>query len=444
MANNDNNYYYSFVEARAVINDEEYALSSVDVSYGINMMPHATLTFPVGQAMSGPNLGSISDAMGFFSTMQTFTPVTVYCTLTASPDNVAAPEDKNPGYPSGTEFELFNGYLMSPQYVRQVTTRSGNAALVIVAMGFPAALVGITQQIKGMVIGTIDNGSPITVCSMGNSGPTFGVVADALLNVITQGGNVSMDLWQHGIKPMISTMLSTPCVWNAAAASQAAKLAFDKINPTDGVMNIPGLGIFTPPPLTTDALSNSVSKTFADVLYQLSDHMWVALDELANAFCFRIIPIIDMIGLVPAFAGLGNGTSDEGVDPWRVIDPSEYSMVQFEYDVDENFFAYLSQVCVISRNMTFMPYWQVTASTAKSIGYAQLSAALTNNVTGKIKLVDAPSWLVPPDPPGSNSLPGAAMPDAAMPSPGQSPTTPNGAAQTAWLDSGIGDFYAQY
>lgn len=430
MANNFADYFRVDMQAFATIDGEKIPIVGWNVDFTTNRIPEGYIDLPLGRAMSGPQAGGISSAEGILSTLEPFTPVSISVMATATPDGRAAPAGKNPGFPSGTPFVIFEGFARGPAHKKTTTS----AVLRVEVMGFLASLAGASQQIIGAVINIPPNGAAIAQTQLGSGAAVTPDLLTALATTFIQ--DPAADLWGEAIQLLFESVVQASNAWGDNKNTFAAE-ALAAINQEGGALpslplTITGVGSLPP----VDLLSKGVSITLADIFYNASDNLWRTLTLLALEFGFKVIPAASEASVAPIFYGLGG-------DPWRVIDPSEYYGIDIKGQFDENFYSYLTQVALFT-DVFNSGQFQDTAAVVKAVGFAQFDPTkLPGNSTGRLERYRASSWLLPPgaSPTGSinagNAIPDASNPDTAGTGEDQ------GAAETAYINAGLGDAYAQ-
>lgn len=428
---NFGNYYYVKVAARCVINNIPLPMSSVALVYGINSIPVATVSLPIGRVAGGNAFDSISNAMTFLLNLQPFTTVQIFATLTASPSGRATPNGPV-GFPDGKEFLIFDGFIKSPGAVNTFNS----ASIEIECMGKTAALAGSTQMINGSIEAVPTNGGTLAVSFFG--GGLQATLQDAL---VKQTGGKVTDLWNGLLKIVFDDVLPGLNAWNdpkdpATVANNFADQAIKRINTFKALSKAGSdvnIDISSAP---TDLIARQICATAMVIFYDTwannNGTLWQATLATANEFGFKYITAIEDDGILPVFYGLGG-------DPWRTIKPNEYEQIRLDSRTDEEFFSYPTKVGLFS-TITFSNPWQGTSPPTQLVGIGSVGETALSG-TGRLVLRQAPHWLMPPAAPGqATTQPGGAVPDASNPTP--IPVNDYGIQEAAYFAGLVGNNYA--
>lgn len=426
-------YYYIKVAARCVINGVQLPISSITLSYGMNIIPDAKLELPIGRVADGKAFNSISNAMQFLLGLAPFSTVQVFATFTSSPGGRASPSG-DAGFPDGTEFPIFEGFVKLPSS----SITFGSASIRIDCMGKSAALAGSTQFIRGASMAQPTNGGADAISFFG--GGIQATLAAAIHESV--GTSQAPSLWTGLLKILFSEVLdgtrsfSRPRTGEAALNNFAAQ-AIDRINiakalPFGGVV-IDASGV--PDNLLAKSIIDTALGTFFDAWSgSLDGNLWRATMELSRLFGFKYVTAIEEDGILPVFFGLGG-------EAWRTINPNEYESIDGLSLGSETFYSYVTNVGVYSNAFSTSP-WQGSAAPMPIVGEAGLASNSLAG-TGQLLLVPAPMWLLPAAAPGQTTVqPGGAVPDASNPGT-ITVTDDQGKNETLYFSRGLGDNYAK-
>ena len=427
-------YYKVNVSARCEIGGTSLPLSGFELNFGINSIPSATLSLPVGRSAGGSQLNAISPAMTELTDLGPLTTVKVYATFTSSPAGRGAPDTADgPGFPDGEEFLVFDGLLRSPIYTRNTETLS----VTIQAMGVTAGLASGTPFVSGLVASDIENGDGIAT-SFFTDGPAS---ADLLSSYLEDNGPFDGDLWEDLLSVILEEILTTPTDL-ASTTSALAQAAFLRINKFDGALTEASVEIAgieeIDDNMATKCVLTPVLQEFWDTFVggTSSGDAWTAMMSVLQLFGAKYVCAIEEDAILPITFGLGGSTA------WRTLQPDEYFYIEGEARFDEKFYSYITQVVLFSSAFQ-SSQWQASSPKARKIGQAMVTSGDAD--AGRLLMVPAPAWLVPYSAPATTSVnPGGTIPDASNPTPAASTPAPGqGNLEQEFFASGMGDNYAE-
>jgi len=449
MANNFADYYYVKVKARATVDGTPVRTTAISITYALDDIPSATLDIAVGRRVNPEALGEVSASEGLITTLEPFTPVEIYLTLTPT-NGRGAPAGKPLGFPEG-EFLAFTGYVSSVGCEKR--SMGGIAALQISACGQPVTLAGSSQLISGMIEpSAAQTGAKPIVCKFGNSDTARPSMFEALKNAAP---DVLDDIWDSGIQVLMEQMVARPDAWSGEEEENTndfAKIGLDRIN-LDGALPTQPLSL-ADYAVDPAALSEAIQRTLVNVLYMnwsgysSQTNLWTALVALRDHFYFHFVPAVSEDAIAPITFALGGEPEYEGA----TLDPSEYYLIKSSVgglDTDRGrFYSYMGSVALTLEGGGLQPSpWQSEDMVAKPLGFA--SIALPEGAKGRFHMLPAPAWLLPPGTPGKVSLSfDGGYPDASNPeATGDKETEGEAATQAAMedkiLDSGLGNAVAE-
>ncbi len=397
MADRFADYYYLKVSARAVVKGESLPITGFNIDYVLDAIPTAQINFPIGRSAKGA-FGA-SPALSLLENIGPMTPVQILCQF--EPDRGrGAPPGKLNGFPEG-EFTIFDGFIGAPGFQKQ----TGAASLSIGAFGRPGALAGSTTLNQAVVSATGPNGGLRYGLAQFGSLPVAGNALEALLALPFEE-----DLWDGALLELVTSILQDLNAWtggqNSFALSAVQAINKGEVLPqselplSEYVGSVPNIRL---------AIAKEVANSFfaAWANPDATGNVWNALGALSEAFLFHFVPGVSEDALAPVTPGLGG-------EPFRVIDPSEYGLIQFGQTFDENFYSYLTQVGL------FSPWdqgsaWSDGVRAIQSLGEAFINADVLEG-QGRLQLFPAPAWIHPPTDAGLPTLGGGTgIPDASNP-----------------------------
>ena len=408
MPDKFSDYYYLPVSARAEIGGADLPITSLTLNYALDAIPTAEVDAAVGRDML-KTFNKVSAAHGKLSTLTPLTPFKIYMKIDAEPSGRAAPTGKNPGFPPGSEFLVFDGFMGGPVTVK--STQGDTVKLSVLGFGFPTLLSGSTQFVNGITTRNIGGTGEDIVVSFGAQG-SKPICADLLLSVAP---SIKDDIWGKGISPIFREIIKTTDVWSELpnnTAEEAMTRLDDGATRAGAILKLSGKGevaVANFDELFDRALAIHMSNTIFSNWAENSGDLWDILIALSRSFYFHIVPLIDADIPAPLFFGLGG-------DPHRVISPAEYWTIHNVNLIDPKFYAYLGQVGLVSPLHVFTPF-QNGAMKGRAVGVASLPLnAFEGNARGRFKMETAPSWMVVPGAPATPTVnPGNAIPDASNP-----------------------------
>ncbi len=428
-------YYYVKVNAHAIIGGKKFNVNSFEINYELDEIASATICLPIGRKMTGDAVGEVSEAMNVFRNTPPFTPVKLMIELQV-PLKRAAPSGKNVGFPDGF-FLAFDGYFSAPAHKKSI---AGCASLVIQCFGATAALAGATQYVNGTVISPgPPNGSSYIVTHLGEHQYNK-TLYDAVRDFCP---NISNDLWGAGIQVLMEEAIKSIDIWSQAANPGAASDALNRINPVEGgILPSSQLSLENGGSGTTQFQSEfqkALAKQICDGFYQIwrdgddEADLWDVLKGLAQHFRFHFVPSIEEDALAPICPNLGG-------EPWLTIDPSEYSEIDLSSVYSPKFYAYVKTIGLYTKSFSSSQF-QATCAPSRTVG----QSSLDTDFKGRVKMLEAPCWVVPPSAPAIKSFkPGGETSDKSSPKPNAPPPgLPQGQMEKLWFDSGIGDSLAE-
>jgi hypothetical protein len=317
----------------------------------------------------------------------------------------------------------------------------GVASLTLSCFGMPGALSGASRAATGVTIARAINGSEIAVTRLGNTGLVKNVYEEILSdpNSITP---VEKALWDHGILPLFSALVDSTDAWTNEG-NEFGEQALDRINSGEGDLPEPELALSQFAGTGTN-LQQRLARHLVQELFDIwgaasagSDFsLWDALMEYTKGFFFHFVPAIDADAVAPVTFNLGG-------EPYRILDPSEYSVVAGAASMSPEFYAYITSVGLLT-DWNALADWQDLSARASVLGRAVLPN-LDKNSQGRFLPILAPIWLLPLATPGQNTLlPGEGIPDAgSLSSIGKVPKEAPSKTEEKVVTSGAGDAYAE-
>lgn len=450
MATEFVDYYYVQVRARAVIGSDTVSITSLDLTYELDRMPHATLTIPLGRQVNPEALGGVAASEGVITNLLPFEPVKVYLTLVAKDGRDAPASAGHSGFPDG-EFLAFTGYVSGIGESKESMGRA--ASLVVAAYGQPVTLSGSSQLITGMVEpATSQTGAMPIVCKMGNEGAARIAINEALLKEAPAPMN---DLWALGMKQLMKIMVKASDAWakeaNEVVDNSFAAIGLNRINLNKALPAAPlSLLRYAVDPL---GLASALHRTMTNVLYmnwaayESQTNLWTALQGFREHFFFHFVPAVEEDAVAPITFALSG-------EPFVTLNPSEYYLLKTEIAMGEGpesarYYSYMGSVALTLEGGGWQPSpWQKEDMVSKPLGFAYVRN-MPKGTKGRFHMHPAPAWLLPPGAPGSSSLntgdggcPDASNPEAS----GGGGETASGGSQAAlenqFIESGLGDAVA--
>lgn len=424
-------YYYVDVKAEATINGAQVPVCSLEINYRVNEIPTARVMFPVGREVAGSRTGRVADTLGIISKLEPFTPIEIRIKATPQPGDRAAPSGKDRGFPSGSMFRVFKGFMSAPSTEKSA---AGSASIGVDCFGLPAALAGTTQFAVGTGISAAPaNGSSYSVVRLGG-GATSGMLNDAIRQFCT---NASSDLWSGGLQPIMQIAAQGASTWFNRPQNDFALQALKRIN-VGGVLPVSKLSLdhFNLKGPLDRSLAVQLCNGFWSVWRDGSDEgdLWDVLMAFQQYFRFHFVPAVEEDSVAPISLNLR-------ADPWRTLDPSEYWVTGQRSVFDQKFYSYLTEVGVYAKSFSSSPA-QDKAATSRVVGQALLKGK-PGAWAGRMKVVEAPPWILPLGSAAKNSLnSGSFVPDKGNPEGGQPPSESQGSLESRYFRSGIGDGFA--
>jgi hypothetical protein len=426
------NYYYVKVEARCEIGGASFPVSSIEATYGMNVLPEATVGIPIGRVAGGARFNSVSSAVQFITELGPFTPVKIFATLTPSPSGRGAPAGPNSGgngYPAGQEFLIFEGFGSVPG----AHCSFGSATISLKCMGKTAAFAGSTQMVVGSVASEVPNGSSPVISFFGAKG---GAAPTLFTAVLAEVGESVSDLFQDVIAPILDNAISDVESFENTS-NGFARQALARLNIGDA---LPSADLNIDVPGTSNTLSKAILGTALRVFLDawksgdFNGDLWSGILALAPYFGFKYVTAIEEDAILPITFGLGGPA-------WRTISPSDYTVVNFGAEMDEKFYSYVTQVQLYTYSFQ-SSQWQNGAPAAREVGFSEIFPANLEG-SGRLLMCPAPEWLIPAGAPGTTTVsPGNATPDASNPE-AVALAQNQAAEEIAFMASGIGDDYAE-
>lgn len=416
----------------------DFATSGFELIYEIDQIPSARIDLPIGRQVSGSAVGKVVSTANIFSDLPPFTPVTLRMKIDVL-DSRTVKKGKNVGFPIGQYFNVFEGYFSAPLHIK---SSSGTATLTIQCFGATAALAGATQYNNGAVIVSYPNSNTFAAQRIGSRAQEAHTLNDAIQH--HSGGNIASNLWAAGMLPLLEQCIESVNLWTSSItpALEQATAALDRINKNQ-ILPLAVLPIVNAGPASFQAeFQKSLAAQLTNGFYSLwrdgSDtaDLWDVIQSMGQYFLYHFVPGVSEDAVAPVTPNLGG-------EEFVTIDPSEYSSLNLNGVYSPKFYAYQSVVGLYSKAFTTGAY-QTTAAPSQIIGKASIDA-----IIGKTKIIEAPNWLLPPPAPAKRSLwsffTGGPNPDKANARNAPAPPADKiqGAIETGYLQSGIGNNYAE-
>lgn len=402
MAERSGNAYKIDVRARATINGADVPVASVQLDFPLDGMPVATLFLSLGRNVYGNKIGQVSEAEGLITQLQPFAPVNIFVTATPVAGR-AAPPGKSAGFPAGSEFQVFEGFLLMPSTNK--SRLNSNATLTVTAYGRPMAYAGTTQFITGTHIEGIGGGDQTIVQKFGAKYNGRRILYDELLSVSPSPSSSV----PAAIRNLMQIFIANTTTW--AQTNSFAQDALSKLQ-LEGSFD---LSRYATSGEFQEALDRRLSVQLIDLFYftwveRHSDgstgDLWDALTRAIDMFMFRFVPCIDRDIIAPITMCLGG-------EPFKTIDPNEYWAIDISKKFSPKDYSYVSQLAL--KSDLFQPHSWQSIATYPAVGFAEIKG-IAGGRRGRLKVVEAPDWLLPPDPNGRRSLnPGGELPDFVNP-----------------------------
>jgi hypothetical protein len=402
--------YYVRVHATALIDGKEMPLQSFAVNYALDEMPKAVLEIALGRGMSGPGFGKTSSGHGLLSSIKPFTPVEIKIKLEADPPGKFSGSGDDDGLKQGKDQTIFKGFVFTPA---QTKDRIGSSAsLTFQAIGYPAALGGSTQYVRGLTSVVDDKtGASKVVSQLGKGALTLSAVNSFLSH---SADKKIVDTFLLSAFDEITDMLSG---YNETSANDSAKTALERMsgNPLDTSPLILDYG-GVPKRYYEYALSVFYGKHFWEP-WQNPDtdvDLWSVLIGLGPHFLYHFVPAIEHDAIAAVTFGLGG-------EAWRSFEPKDYWKIQMEPDpFSPAFYSYVGKVG-LTRPEEAYGFYQEKLPNVHTYGYAEIADTFDlpvgGDVSGRLVTYPPPEFLICPEPPASaTGLGGFETPDAADPS----------------------------
>jgi len=392
-------YYRLNVTARAEFDEPaiDTPVLSFRLTFALDQIPSAVIRIPLGR---DPVTGVVSSALGTITEIEPRTRCRIYASAESS-DGRAAPPGKDPGFPE-TDTLVFDGFVAALQVVRGVNT----ASLEIELFGIQGGLAGSTMLVTSVTLADLSSSnSNIVVKGGGGAAVAWDIFAMLARNPIEE------DLWGQGILPVMTQAITLTSVWTALADNGAAQGALDRIN-IGNVLPVQTLSLAghnAPSLLLRATVARTLGNHFYDTWASNTGQgdMWNVIQELANLFMFHFVPAVNEDVLAPITPSLGG-------EPYRVIDPDEYSHSAAVPTFSPSNYAYRATVGLYATTFR-TPQWDETSGIATKLGVATVAHKL-QGWQGMVQLVQAPEWLIPSGAPAEHTVgKGGAVPDASNP-----------------------------
>jgi len=422
MADPVADYYRLDIRARAEFDEPaiEMPILSFRLNYRLDEIPTAVIRVPLGR---DPVTGTVSTALGAVTNIEARTRCRIYASAVPA-DGRAAPPNKDPGFPD-EETLVFDGFVASPKVIRGVKT----ASLEISLFGISAGLAGSTMLVNNVTFAELASSNSQISIKLGG-GAT--VARDVFAALAQQP--IEDDLWEIGIRPLMVDALASLPSWTETLANDKAQAALDRINKGELLQVIPlklsGYG--APLELLRGAIARAMGNHFYDAWASANGQgdMWDALMVMKNLFLFHFVPAVNEDVLAPLTPNLGG-------EPWRTIDPNEYNQSGAAPLFSARDYAYRATVGIYARTFR-TPQWDPTSAVATKLGVASIAERLSGQ-GGRIQLIQAPPWLIPPGAQARHSVGlGGPVPDASNPDV-EAQQVAYGDAMNRFLESSLGN-----
>lgn len=399
MADAFADYYRLDVRARAEFDEPaiETPVLSFQLNFRLDEIAKAVIRVPLGR---NPVTGEVSSALGAITEIEARTRVRIYASATPS-DGRAAPPGKDPGFPD-EETLVFDGFVASPKVVRGVKT----ASLELELFGPQAGLAGSTMLVNSVTFAELVSSNSDIVVQYGGGAE----VAKDIFALLAKKP-IEDDLWEIGVKPLMIGAIADSSVWTAGEDNGAATEALERINLGQVLEVIPlKLSVHDAPAhLLRAAVARTMGNRFYDAWasHNGQGDMWNALITLTNEFLFHFVPAVNEDALAPITPNLGG-------EPYRTIDPSEYNRSGAAPVFSPRDYAYRATVGLFARTFR-TSQWAPQSGIATKLGVATIAPELLGQ-SGRVQLLQAPEWLLPPTAPARLSVGlGGPVPDAGNP-----------------------------
>jgi hypothetical protein len=434
-ASNLINMYAYHLEAYALVDGVKMPLTSFEVDYQLNAIPQAIIQIAVGRdALTNKE----SKANDLLAKLKPFTAVDILAKVTLSGDGLKSPPGTNLGFPAG-EFIIFQGYVRVPS---SKVSASGVATITVICQGVMAGLAAGTQFVQSMTtVQTYNSGYPQAI-SLGDDGEISHFVQDVFSTLDFQA-----DIWNNGIQFIIKAMVERSTPRYDEDEERFAAFAFKRFESERVTSHrIMPLGSFNGGSQFPSMLNRALATAISDILYTTwkSSNLFGSMMYLSQIFHFYYVPLATEDHMMPVCPQLNAA-------PHKIIGTDEYWEIEQDESLDggtENPFsgelAYVTTCALHAPNFQASP-WQGDAKSARSIGIFSYNQGGNSNLLGKgrLLLLPAPSWVIPPGANGRVSLnAGDGVPDATTPQEGKPPPFDQSSEETAYLESGLGDALA--
>lgn len=392
-------YYRLNARARAEFDDPaiETPVLSFALTFALDSIPSAKIRIPLGR---DPVTGKVSAALGTVTRIVPRTRGRIYASA-QSLDGRSAPPGKDVGFPESDTL-VFDGFVAAVQVVRGVNT----ASLEITLFGVQGGLAGSTMLVNSVTLGELSSSnSNIVIKAGGGAAVAWDIFAMLMSNPLES------DLWFNGIFPVMDRAVKATSVWTELMDNGAALEALNRINKGGSLTSVPLslTGHNAPSGLLRATVARTLGNRFYNTWASNTGHgdMWNVLSELTNLFMFHYVPAVNDDAVLPITPCLGG-------EPYRTIDPDEYSQSMAEPSYSMTDYAYRATVGLYATTFR-TPQWDVTSSVATKLGVATVAHKL-QGMQGMVELVQAPEWLIPSGAPANYTVGiGGAVPDASNP-----------------------------
>jgi hypothetical protein len=423
-------FYRVKFRAVARIDGTEVPISSFDVRYKGDSIPHARIEMPMGVNAFNQTR---SAAEGVIANIKPFSTLEIWIETTFQDGRAVAPDNPaGPGLNQG-KTRIFDGYVHAPNYQRANSLTGGGQGLSLTGFGKTGGLAGSTQLVQGTIVPEPSAGVGLVNAQAGAGSVIVPSLKDSLLNQ-----PLEKNLWIAGIQPLMQAAINTLAAFkDYTDDNKFADEAFKRINVHNVIPEtLLDLTDLTGEDVDGGAFRTALSGAMADTFYnswaarQRTGTLWDALRNLGGLFYFHIIPVVEEDGLVPLCFNFGG-------KEWREILPSDYSTWQQPpIGFDAGLYTYVTRIALKSDKFS-MGEFQDKAAKTTSLGTAEIKKELLGGM-GQLRMAEAPAWSIPTEASGANSLrPGKELPDAANPS-ADGGTDNQGGKEQALLSSDLG------
>jgi len=384
------NYFRVEVEAVAAVAEERFPLNNLSVTYGLDTVPQAAISVPLGRSPGGDN--RVAGA-GIFASLLPFTRFQISLKTQATPAGRDAEESG--GLPDGDR-EIFDGYLRSPIMDGAVN----KASLWLTGFGSLGGLGGATTLDAGVVVNRMPDGSSVFLSKYGTTDPGITAVEGLLkLNLQASVSASIKSLFAEALEGTSTWLTGIPSTAQAAEAAEIAVKRLTSGGKLDPLRNVSGTSV------AEETFNRAVAYTFATTFWNVwaggadwmggqSSDLWQILRALQGEFMYRIVPTVNLDYIAPITSGLGG-------EPNNVLGPGDYRSYRFTSDMVEKstgraMYAYITQVGLYSTSFQSSP-WNNGSSVSGRVGYARLSAPEGDDLfdRGRLFLYPAAKWLIP-------------------------------------------------